>query len=104
MLEITVLVFLTTPGDEAAIMRDAKRLEGNWEIVAVEQKGKKSSPDDLRFSAVVFADAKAFGKPDGRGGTVMNVTLDPSRKPKQIAAMEANPGKGRALCFAGVYR
>lgn len=103
MLDITVLVFLIAPSDDAAVNREAKRLEGNWEIVAAEQGGQKQKLDEVRFQAIVFADAAAFGKKEVSGGVILNATLDPTRSPKVIRATEADPGKRKPLQFAGVY-
>jgi uncharacterized protein (TIGR03067 family) len=64
--------------------KEAKLLEGEWKVVAVEADGHEAGPDDnKRMRWVIKGNEIQATYPDGDTGK-MTFKIDPGKKPKQI--------------------
>jgi uncharacterized protein (TIGR03067 family) len=83
---LPVLVVLAVVAAEPA--KDAKeeldKLQGEWTMVSLEQKGKKA-PEDMvkRYRLTIKGDQWAVSI-DGMAGSVITFKIDPAKSPREI--------------------
>ena len=103
---VGVLLTNVAVADDAkdeATQRDHMRIEGTWQITALEISGNKSKAEDVKKLTVVNGDdgtwsVRAEGKEISRGTS----TIAPAQKPNTIdfTSME---GGGKGEQFFGIY-
>jgi uncharacterized protein (TIGR03067 family) len=105
---IGVLVVLTTllllaAGDDAAVGKELKALQGKWKTVAVEAGGKPFPRDAIpAFTFVVAADGKSTGQTP-QGEFRFTILVDPRKDPKTIENRhETGEQKGKRQY--GIYK
>ena len=101
MLLVTVgLLAGAALGQDAA--QELKKLEGAWVMVSGEEKGQKLSDESVKKAKLAMQGDKHTVKV-GKDTIIGTHKLDPSKKPKEIDAMDTEgPFKGKAPL--GIYK
>jgi len=96
-----------TPAQENPAKTDLKHLQGSWQVILFQDDGKKEPDEVLKYikwtfkgntlfttkALTVTEDGKRTVK--GQGGTVEETfTIDPSKKPKEMAGVTKKPFEG----------
>ncbi len=91
-------------GDKAA--DEMKKLQGEWQVVQVEARGKKVSKDDARAKHMRFVfegDTITIPLEQSKAELKSTFKLDPSKSPKSIDVIALDgPLKGQTA--AGIYK
>jgi len=73
---------------------EAKKLEGEWDVKAIEVKGKKIDAPDGKGGSIVFAKGmKVVMKDPGKPNKDGKFKLDAGKSPKQLDLIELKDGK-----------
>ena len=102
----TVLLANITKADDTkdqAIQKDRKRIEGTWQIVAVEINGNKAKEEDVRkLSVVNGSDGTWSLLSEGKEISKGTSTIDPTKTPKTID-FTPTEGGGKDNQYIGIY-
>jgi uncharacterized protein (TIGR03067 family) len=89
-------------GDDAAVKKELKRLEGTWEQLEVIESGKKTvTPEGVQLWAIIRGNTyrvEGCGKVFAEG----TLKLDPSKKPPPIDFTRTR-GESKGETFLAVY-
>lgn len=102
-VSFSTIAFADDAKDEA-IRKDRKRIEGTWQITALEINGNKSKDEDVKKLTVVNDDKGTWNLRSGNMEISMGTsTFDPTKKPKTI---DFTPTKGDAKgdLILGIYQ
>jgi uncharacterized protein (TIGR03067 family) len=80
--------------------KDAKKLEGTYDLVSVIIGGKPDEKKKNSVGAVVIKDGEIILKMEGKRDDNAKFTVDPSKKPAHIDIM---PEKGEEKKVLGIY-
>src|ERR1043166_2573820 len=95
--------------DEAAVKKELELLQGQWEMVGREYRGKKSTAEELKQlkGILVVEGTKLTGWSDEMGkkanGQESTIKIDPAPKPKAIDKTIAK-GIGKGETMVGIYK
>src|SRR5436305_12804798 len=81
--------------------KDQAKLQGSWQVVSIEDSGKKGSEQEARSIILVFSGTKMADKIDGKAEHEYTFTLNPAKDPKWIDLTEVGEGKDRKA--QGIY-
>lgn len=97
---VTLLVAADT-GDDAA-KKDLEKFQGDWSLISAERDGKKTPEEDARKIRLTIQGNKYLLRKDGAIISEGTMTLDPTKKPKEInETITAGPNKGKV--FLAIY-
>lgn len=94
---------LTAGGDNDAIKKDRKKMEGTWRVISYQKDGKKTPAEQLEKTRSIFnADGTAMVQREGKTIAQGNIKIDPSKKPKQSEAIYTE-GELKGKTVLGIY-
>jgi uncharacterized protein (TIGR03067 family) len=99
---ILYLVFIASATEDKDQLKEMKKLEGIWEVVGMEMKGKALPAKDRPIQKVIFRDNKKAAQKEAKESQVYTYTLDPSKEPKTMEATEVGAKKKSTL--VGIYQ
>jgi uncharacterized protein (TIGR03067 family) len=106
LLVVGVLLTTIASADDAkdeAIKKDRERIEGTWQITALEINGNKSKDEDVKKLTVVNgSDGTWSVRAEGKEISIGTSTFDPTQKPKTID-FTPTEGGGKGDQFLGIY-
>jgi uncharacterized protein (TIGR03067 family) len=107
LLVVGVLLATIASANDAkdeAIKKDRKRIEGTWQITALEISGNKSKDEDVKSLTVVNGDDGTWSvRSEGQEVSKGTSTVDPTKKPKTID-FTPTEGGGKGDQFLGIYQ
>ena len=107
LLVVGTLVAAVASADEAkdkAIKKDRQRIEGTWQITALEINGNQSKEEDIQKLRVVNdSDGTWNLRSEGKEISKGTSTFDPTTKPKAID-FTPTEGEGTGEKFLGIYK
>ena len=88
-------------GDDAA-KKDLAKFQGNWTLISAERDGKKTPEEDAKKIKLTIQGNKFVLRKDGVVISEGTMTLDPSKKPKEVdETISTGPNKGKV--FSAIY-
>jgi uncharacterized protein (TIGR03067 family) len=88
-------------GDDAA-KKDLEKFQGNWNLISAERDGKKTPHEDAKKITLSIQANKFVLRKDAVIISEGTMTLDPTKKPKEIdETITAGPNKGKV--FSAIY-
>ncbi len=107
LLVVGTLVAAVASADEAkdkAIKKDRQRIEGTWQITALEIGGNQSNEEDIQKLRVVNGSDGTWNlRSEGKEISKGTSTFDPTAKPKAID-FTPTEGGGAGEKFLGIYK
>src|SRR5262245_61576167 len=99
LLAVVSLAGTAWPDDrsEKAAKADQAKLDGTWEVTAVDTAGMKSDAKAFGVEKLVFKDGKMTFFGDGKELRVFQVTLDPAKTPNAADLVRERDGKKEQL-------
>jgi uncharacterized protein (TIGR03067 family) len=98
---IAVMLVAANSGDDAA-KKDLDRFQGNWTLISAERDGKKTPSEEVKKITLSIQGSKFILRKEGMVLSEGTMTLDPTKKPKEIdETMTTGPNKGKA--FLAIY-
>lgn len=97
---------IASAGDakDEAINKDRKRIEGTWQITALEINGNKSKDEDVKKLTVFNgSDGMWSVRSEGKEISKGTSTFDPTQQPKSID-FTPTEGGGKGDQFLGIYQ
>lgn len=89
------------PSDDAA-KKDLAKFQGNWSLISAERDGKKTPDEDAKKIKLTIQGNKFVLRKDSVVISEGTMTLDPSKKPKEIEeTITTGPNKGKV--FSAIY-
>jgi uncharacterized protein (TIGR03067 family) len=78
---------LAAGGDDEAIKKDRKQMEGTWRVITFEMDGEKAQAEQLEKRRSIYrADGTIIVQREGKTVTQGTTKIDPTKKPKQSEA------------------
>jgi len=81
---------------------DLKKLQGTWQFVSHEMKGKKTPPEQVAKLKITFTGDKWSVTEDGKEVQTGTQKLDPSKKPPHVDALIIEGG-AKGVTMLGIY-
>ena len=101
VLAVGLLIVANSSGGDAA-KSELKKLEGTWSMVSGEAKGEKLPENTIKGAKLTIVGDKHTVK-IGEDTIIGTHKLDPTKKPKEIDAMDTEgPFKGKTVF--GIYK
>jgi len=91
LLILTAVLLVAADAQDDAVKKDLKKLQGHWTLVSAVVDGKKIPADVIKDVHVVIEGPKYTY--DGAVKREMTITLDPTKKPKEIDLTQMKDGK-----------
>ena len=88
--------------DKDAGENELKKLQGTWQFVSHEMRGKPSTPEELAKMKITFTGDKWVVREDGKVLQEGTHKLDPTKKPAQLDAVVTG-GEGKGTTMLGIY-
>ena len=89
------------PGDNDA-KKDMEKFQGNWSLISAERDGKKTPDEDAKKIKLTIKSDKFILRKDSVVISEGTMTLDPSKKPKEVdETITTGPNKGKV--FSAIY-
>ncbi len=102
MASILGVLIAASTGDDAA-KKDLERFQGNWSLIAAERDGKKTPEEDAKKIKLTIQGNKFVLRKDGVVLSEGTMTLDASKKPKEVTeTITTGPNKGKV--FSAIYQ
>jgi uncharacterized protein (TIGR03067 family) len=99
---IAVVVLIAANPDDDAAKKDLEKLQGNWQLISMERDGKKTPQEDAKKITLTIQGNKFVLRKDGEVISEGTMSLDPTRKPKEIdETITTGPNKGKV--FSAIY-
>jgi uncharacterized protein (TIGR03067 family) len=96
-----VVLIAADAGDDAA-KKDLEKFQGNWQLISAERDGKKTPDEDAKKITLTIQGNKFVLRKDGVIISEGTMTLDPTKKPKEIdETITTGPNKGKE--FSAIY-
>jgi uncharacterized protein (TIGR03067 family) len=102
MMVPLVGVLIAADAGEDAAKKDLEKCQGNWQLISAERDGKKTPPEDAKKITLTIQGDKFVLRRDGVIVSEGTMTLDPTKKPKEIdETITTGPKKGKV--FSAIY-
>jgi uncharacterized protein (TIGR03067 family) len=99
---IAVVVLVAADAGEDAAKKDLEKFQGNWQLISMERDGKKTPQEDAKKITLTIQGNKFVLRKDGEVISEGTMTLDPTKKPKEIdETITTGPNKGKV--FSAIY-
>ena len=100
LIAVTVLIAANARDDAAK--KDLEKFQGNWQMISAERDGKKTPPEDSKKITLTIQGEKFILRKDAVIISEGTMTLDPTKKPKEIdETITTGPNKGKV--FSAIY-
>ena len=93
---------LLSGGQKEAVDSDLKKIQGTWQFVSHEMKGKQTPPEQVAKLKISFTGDKWSVTEDGKEVQAGTQKLDPSKKPPQVDAVVIEGGR-KGVTMLGIY-
>lgn len=104
LLAVVPVLAIADDAKDEAIKKDRKRIEGTWQITALEISGNKSKDEDAKKLTVVNDDKGTWNLRSGNMEVSMGTsTFDPTTKPKTID-FTPTEGDAKGNLLLGIYQ
>jgi len=88
---------------DEAIKQDRQRIQGTWQIIALEVDGNQASNEDIeKLTVVNGSDGTWSLRSEGKEVSKGTSEFDPTRQPKTID-FEPTDGDGKGELYLGIY-
>jgi uncharacterized protein (TIGR03067 family) len=87
--------------DKDLVKKEAEKLQGTWQLVELEQSGRKSGKDAIKTDKMVVTGDKYVLTLTGNTSEGVQ-EIDPGKKPKWINATTTK-GEGKGQTYLGIY-
>jgi uncharacterized protein (TIGR03067 family) len=101
-LLFSLLACLTGPSQENAVKAELKKLEGTWNVTAVEHMGIKMTEEEVKKTSFVFQGDRLLIKKGATTETEAKVKLDPAKSPKTMD-VTGTKGNGEGKTLRSIY-
>jgi uncharacterized protein (TIGR03067 family) len=99
---IALTVLLAADATDDAAKKDLAKFQGNWQLISAERDGKKTPDEDAKKITLTIQGDKFVLRKDALIISEGTMTLDPTKKPKEInETITTGPNKGKA--FSAIY-
>jgi uncharacterized protein (TIGR03067 family) len=88
-------------GDDAA-KKDLEKFQGNWHLISAERGGKKTPPEDAKKITLSIQGNKFVLRENAVIISEGTMTLDPTKKPKEIDESITN-GVHKGKVYSAIY-
>ncbi len=93
--------FAADAQDDAA-KKELEKFQGNWQLISMEREGKKTPPEDAKKLTLTIQGNKFILRKDAVVISEGSMTLDPTKKPKEIdETISTDPNKVKT--FLAIY-
>jgi uncharacterized protein (TIGR03067 family) len=93
---------LLSGGQKEAGDSDLKKIQGTWQFVSHEMKGKKTPPEQVAKLKITFTGDKWSVTEDGKVVQTGTQKLDPTKKPSHVDAVVIDGGV-KGVTMLGIY-
>jgi uncharacterized protein (TIGR03067 family) len=90
------IVLIAVDAGDVATKKDLEKFQGNWQLISMERDGKKTPDEDAKKITLVIQGNKFILRKDAAVISEGTMTLDPTKKPKEIdETITTGPNKGK---------
>lgn len=99
---IAVTILIAADAQDDAAKKDLDKFQGNWQLISMERDGKKTPQEDAKKITLTIQGNKFVLRRDAVVISEVTMTLDTSKKPKEIdETITTGPNKGKV--FSAIY-
>ena len=99
---IAVIVLAAADAGDDVATKDLEKFQGNWQLISMERDGKKTPQEDAKKITLTIQGNKFVLRKDAVIISEGTMTLDPTKKPKEIdETITTGPNKGKV--FSAIY-
>src|SRR6202789_1314614 len=93
---IAVVVLIAAGAGDDAAKKDLGKFQGNWQLISMERDGKETPQEDAKKITLTIHGNKFVLRKDAEIVSEGTMTLDPTKKPKEIdETITTGPNKGK---------
>jgi uncharacterized protein (TIGR03067 family) len=102
LIAFLVCVLIAADAGDDAAKKDLAKFQGNWQLISAERDGKKTPQEDAKKITLTVQGDKFVLRKDDVVLSEGTMTLDPSKKPKEVdETITTGPNKGKV--FSAIY-
>ena len=102
LIALLVIVLIAADATDDAAKKDLAKFQGNWQLISAERDGKKTPDEDAKKITLTIQGDKFVLRKDAVILSEGTMTLDPTKKPKEIdETITTGPNKGKV--FSAIY-
>ena len=99
---LIAVVLIAVDARHDAAKKDMEKFQGNWQLISMERDGKKTPQEDAKKTTLTIRGNKFVLRKDAVIISEGAMTLDPTKKPKEIdETITTGPNKGKV--FSAIY-
>jgi uncharacterized protein (TIGR03067 family) len=99
---IALVMVIAADAQDDGAKKDLEKFQGNWQLISMERDGKKTPPEDAKKITLSIQGNKFVLRKDAAVISEGTMTLDPTKKPKEIdETITTGPNKGKV--FSAIY-